>query len=66
MILADTFPACNSNLWNHINGWEVVVAVLLIMGFWAATNIARMHFMVEMSKATRHKLNVDDDQKGDC
>jgi hypothetical protein len=44
--LADpTFPACHSNLWEHINGWEVVAAVLLIMASWTTTSVARMYFM---------------------
>jgi hypothetical protein len=54
MILAEPFPACNSSLWNHINGWEVVVAVLLIMASWAATSIARMYFMLRIAQIGHH------------
>jgi hypothetical protein len=44
---------CANTLWDHIKGWEVIVAVLIIMAGWSATNIARMHYMVLMSRATR-------------
>lgn len=45
-------------LWDNIKGWEVIVAVLIIMAGWSATNIARMHYMVQMSKA---KQRLEDD-----
>lgn len=41
---------CANSLWDNIKGWEVIVAVLIIIGGWAATNIARMHFMVKMAE----------------
>ena len=50
MIAADQFPACQSNLWDHVNGWEVVAAVLLIMASWTATSVARMHFMAKIAE----------------
>lgn len=52
-VIAEPFPGCNSPLWQHINGWEVVVAVLLIMGAWTATSIARMYFMWRIAQTSK-------------
>jgi hypothetical protein len=57
MRLGDNVPVppevCANGLWDHIRGWEVIVAVLIIMGAWAATNIARMYYMVRLSELGR-------------
>lgn len=56
-LATDTLPVpsqvCANGLWDHIRGWEVIVAVLIIMGAWASTNIARMHYMVKMAQLNR-------------
>ena len=41
---------CKSALWDRIDGWEVVVAVLLIMAAWATVQVSRMYFMAAMAK----------------
>lgn len=61
MILADTtipIPPglCTDTIWTRINGWEVVVSVLLVMAGWAATNIARMYFMVKIAEHKTSQL----------
>jgi len=40
----------NPGIWAHVNGWEVVAAVLIIAGSYAATNVARMYFMMRVAQ----------------
>jgi hypothetical protein len=46
-----SFPACHSDLWSHINGWEVVAAVFFIITGWAVTSVARMYFMWRIAES---------------
>lgn len=56
LLTAEPFPGCNSSLWAHVNGWEVVAAVCLIMASWTATSVARMYFMTRIAEAKgRHR-----------
>ena len=41
---------CKSALWNRIEGWEVVVAVLLIVTAWAVVQVSRLYFMVAVAQ----------------
>lgn len=52
-VAAQEFPACQSNLWDRITGWEVVIAVLLIMAAWTAVQTARMYFMWRVAQTSR-------------
>lgn len=50
---ADGFPGCQSPLWDRIQGWQVVAAVLLIMAAWTLVQVARMHYMVRMAEKSQ-------------
>lgn len=41
---------CKSALWNRIDGWEVVVAVLLIVVAWTVVQVARLYFMAVVAR----------------
>lgn len=38
-----------SGLWEHLNGWEVVVAVAFIVGGYVGANVGRMYFMYKIA-----------------
>lgn len=44
---------CKSTLWERIDGWEVVIAVLFIMAAWSVVQVARMYYMAEIAKIGR-------------
>ncbi len=58
--MTDTFPACHSNLWDHINGWEVVLAAWGIIAGWAAVSVAHYYFMAKIAGHIREQVSDDD------
>lgn len=41
---------CRSAIWDRIDGWEVVTAVMLIVTAWAAVQVARLYFMAVVAR----------------
>jgi len=42
--------ACRSAIWERIDGWEVVTAVMLIVTAWASVQVARLYFMAVVAR----------------
>jgi len=49
----DLREMCRSALWDRIDGWEVVMAVLLIMSAYAVVQLGRMYFMYRTAAINR-------------
>lgn len=45
-------PTCPNDpaMWSHINGWEVVAAIMVIAVSWAAVSVARFHYMAVLGQ----------------
>lgn len=41
---------CKSALWDRIDGWEVVTAVLVIVTAWTVVQVARMYYMAAVAR----------------
>lgn len=50
--LSDAPVVCPNDpgIWQHINGWEVVAAVLVIGACWASVAVARFHYMAVIAR----------------
>jgi hypothetical protein len=48
--VADAANVCRSAIWERIDGWEVVLAVLIIVAAWAVVDVARMYFMAVIAR----------------
>jgi hypothetical protein len=36
--------------WQHITGWEAVVAIVFVVTAWTIVNVARFHYMVKIGE----------------
>lgn len=58
-LLADQLGGnvCRSALWERIDGWEVVTAVLLIVSAWALVQVSRLYFMAVVARIGNDKYD---------
>lgn len=57
MIYAVGEQICKSPLWDRIDGWEVVVAVMLIVTAWTTVQVARVYFMAVVARIGNEPRN---------
>ena len=52
---------CKSAFWTRIDGWEVVVAVMLIVTAWATVQVARLYYTAVIARIGTCHAQIKDD-----
>ena len=50
MFLALGEQICKTAIWDRIEGWEVVIAVMLIVTAWAVVQVAKLYFVATVAR----------------